>query len=78
MWLMLPTPEVANVYLPGLAFSSAMNSFRSFALIVGPTETMFGIDAMFVIGWKSARLYCGFGWAAGYTIIVLTVAMASV
>src|SRR5512140_2915063 len=77
MWLMLPMPEVANVYLPGLAFSSAINSVRFFALIDGPTESMFGIDAMLVIGANCSSVYCGLECAAGYTIMVLTVAIAS-
>src|SRR5258708_24121313 len=65
MWLMLPTPEVANEYLPRFALASAMNSFRSFAGTFGFTVSTFGIDAMFVIGTKSSSVYCGFGCAAG-------------
>jgi hypothetical protein len=65
MWLMLPTPELAYEYLPGVAFSTAMSSFRSFAGNDGVTVMMFGIDAMFVIGTKLSSEYCGFGCAAG-------------
>src|SRR5258706_10536201 len=78
MWLMLPTPELAKEYLPGLAFTTAMNSFRFFAGKLGFAVRMFGIDAMLVIGMKSSSAYCGLGCAAGYTTMVLTVPIMSV
>src|SRR5205814_3000996 len=78
MWLMLPTPELAYEYLPGLAFSTAMSSFRSFAGNDGVMLTTLGIEAMLVIGMKLSNEYCGRACTAGYTIIVLTVAMTSV
>ena len=50
MWLMLPLPEVAKEYLSGFAFSTAMNSFRSFAGKFGFTAITLGITAMLVTG----------------------------
>src|SRR6266851_127938 len=60
MWLMLPMPELANVYLPGFAFRTLMNSTRFFAGKLTLTVRTFGIDAMLVIGAKLSIVYCGF------------------
>src|SRR5690242_7072953 len=78
MWLMPPTPELPNEYLPGFAFTSAMNSFRLFAGNLGFTVRMFGIESLLVIDAKLSSEYSRFERSAGSTIIVLTVAMASV
>src|SRR5262245_30134628 len=52
-WLVAPEPEEANEYLPGLALSSAISSFTSFAGIEGLTTSMKGLIASRLIGEKS-------------------------
>ena len=46
----VPLPLEANEYLPGLALSSAISSFTSFAGSAGLITSMFGTRAISVIG----------------------------
>src|SRR5512139_134503 len=78
MWLMLPIPELANVYLPGFSLRILMNSVRFFAGNEALTVRMLGIDAILVIGAKLSSVYCGRERVAAWTIIELTVATVSV
>ena len=52
-WLVAPEPDEANEYFPGLALSSAINSFTSFAGTDGFTTSMNGLIASRLIGTKS-------------------------
>src|SRR5260221_14236033 len=64
-WAVAPGPEEENVYLPGFALTSAMNSLALFAGNDGFTTSANGVAATRLIGAKSLRgpkgTFCRFG-----------------
>ncbi len=76
---MPPVPEVAKEYLPGWAFTSAMNALKSLAGKLGCTASTLGVAAMLTIDVKSVSgLYFTAGLMAGAEATDDTVATPSV